>query len=153
MPDVRLARAAGTPASRPSTTGCRAPSGARRSSLPRPLMHVACDGLDVIERCGWQDAVAEIEDVPRPAVRAREHVVGRGQRAIDRTQEDGGIEVALNRAIEADALPRFVERRPPVGADHLTARVAQISKDRAGAHAEVNRRNLERFEMLEDPPR
>ncbi len=33
------------------------------------------------------------------------------------------------RAIEADALPRLVERRAPVGADHVAAGFAQLARE------------------------
>ena len=106
-------------------------------------MHVARERLDVFDRRAGQDAVTEIEDVPGPAAGALEHVVGCGERAIERAEQQRGIEVALNRPIEADALPRFVERGAPVGADHVTARLAQLGENRAGADAEMNRRHVE----------
>ena len=47
----------------------------------------------------------------------------------------------MNRAVGPDPLPRLVERRPPVGADHVAAGLAHQVQDRAGADAEVNRRH------------
>ena len=76
---------------------------------------------------------------PGASARPGEHVVGRRERAIERSEQQRRIQIALNRAIEPDALPRFVERRAPVGADHGAARLAQLAEDRACAHAEVNR--------------
>ena len=115
----------------------------------RLLMHVARERLDVLDRRHRQDAVAEIEDVSRPSARARQHVVGRREHAIERAEQQRRIEVALDRAVEADALPGFVERRPPVGADHVAAGVAQLAENRARADAEMNRRHAVRCE----PPR
>ena len=48
------------------------------------------------------------------------------------------------RAVGADALPRLVERRAPVGADDVAAGLAQLGEDRAGADAEMDRRHAVR---------
>ena len=69
------------------------------------LMHVARERLDVLDRRRRQDAVAQVEDVARPSAGARQHVVGRGEDAIERAEQQRRIEVALNRPIEADARP------------------------------------------------
>ena len=63
--------------------------------------------------------MAEIEDVAGPAAGARQHIVGRRERPIERAEQQRRIEIALDGAVEADALPGLVERRPPVGADDV----------------------------------
>ena len=113
-------------------------------------MHVTRDRLYMFDWRGGQDSVAEVEDVARTARRSRQHVVGRRQDAVQRAQQHRRVEVALNRAVRADALPRLVERRPPVGAEDVAARFAQLGENGAGADAEMNRRNAERREPLED---
>ena len=99
-----------------------------------------------------QDPVAEIEDVSRPSARPREHVVGCRKHPIERTEEHRGIQIPLNRAVEADAPPRFVERRPPVGADDVAAGVAQVAENGTRADAEVNRGHAVRGQPFKDPP-
>ncbi len=85
----------------------------------------------------------------RPPARA-EQLVGRREDPIDRTEEQRRIEVALDRAVRSDALPGLVERRAPVGADHVAARFAQLVEDRSGADAEMNRRDACRRDAIED---
>ena len=91
-------------------------------------MNVPRERLDVLDRRRRQDAVTEVEDVARPAAGALEHVVGGREHPIERAEQQRRIEVALDRAIGADALPRLVERRAPVGADHVAAGVAQLAR-------------------------
>src|SRR5665213_3850100 len=64
--------------------------------LPCLLMNVAGDGLHVFERRHRQDAVAEIEDVARPAGGAVEHFVCRREEAVERAEQQGRIEIALD---------------------------------------------------------
>src|SRR5438309_14103 len=87
--------------------------------------------------------MAEVEDMPEPSVRARQHVVGGGEDAIEWTEQERRVEIALDGAIGADALPRDVERRSPVGADDVAAGITQIAQNRTGADAEMNRRHAE----------
>ena len=47
-------------------------------------------------------------------------------------------------------VPGLVERRAPVGADHVAAGLAQLVEDRSGADAEMNRRHAGRRDALED---
>src|SRR5262245_23031409 len=63
------------------------------------------DGLDVVDLSRGQDAVAEVEDVARPAPRPLEHVVHPRQEARARRQQERGIEVALHGRIFADPPP------------------------------------------------
>ena len=92
-------------------------------------MHVLREGLYVIDRRRRKNAVAEIEDVSGAPARALEHVVGGREHAVEGRKQQGGIEIALDSAIVSDALPRFVERDAPVGADDIAACVAEILED------------------------
>ena len=76
----------------------------------------------------------------RPPARARMSSVG-GEDALERAEQQRRIEIALDAAVRADPLPRFVERRAPVGADHVAAGLAQLIENRSGADAEMNRRH------------
>src|ERR687898_1070829 len=96
-------------------------------------MNMLREGLHVIDWRRRKNPVAKIEDVSWTSARAFEDVVGSRQHAIERRQQQRRIEIALDSAIVADAIPRFVERDTPVGADHIAAGVAQILKDVRGA--------------------
>src|SRR5436190_20833744 len=89
----------------------------------------------------------------RPPARALEHIVRAGEDAVEWSEQKRRVEVALHAAIGADLLPRLVERRPPVGADHVAARLAQLPQDRAGADAEMNGGHTCRLHPLENPSR
>src|SRR5262249_17788 len=105
------------------------------SSRSRFLMNVPRQRLHVFQRSRGQDTVSEVEKVPWTAVRARRHFVGRGEHAIERSEEQCRIEVALDAAVEADALPRLIERSAPIGADHVAAGLAHLAENRAGTDA------------------
>src|SRR5712671_733033 len=116
----------------------------------RLLVHVARRSLDVFNRRHWQDSVTEVEDVAWTPAGALQHVVNRLEDAFDRREQDRRIEVALHRAVVADAFPRLVNRRAPVGADDVAARVPNLAQDRAGTDAEMNRRHAEILDAVED---
>src|SRR5262245_7827870 len=97
--------------------------------LPSLLMYVSGDGLHVLDWSCRQNAVPEVEDVAWPSSRALEHLVRLGEDAIERSEENCRIEVALHRAIEPDAFPRLSERRAPVGANHIAAGLPDFRKD------------------------
>src|SRR5262245_54266928 len=120
--------------------------------LPRLLMHVPGDGLDVLDRSRGQDAVSEIEDVAGSPGRPLEHLVGLREDAIDWPEQNRRIEVALHRAIEPDPFPRLTERPAPVGPDDVAAGLTDLRQDGAGPDAEMNRRHAERRDAREDSP-
>ena len=111
-------------------------------SCSRLLMHVPRERLHVLDRRRRQDAVAEIEDVAR-AVRPRASSTSSvaAKMRSSGPSSSVGSRLPWMRAIEADALPRLVERRAPVGADDVAAGLAQLAEDRAGADAEMDRRH------------
>src|SRR5712691_1522678 len=104
-------------------------------------MNVSRQRLNMFQRRRWKNAVAQIEDVAGTSAGALEDFVGRGEHAIEWTEQQRRVEVALNRAVRSDALPRLVQRRAPVGANHVAAGRAQLAENRSGADAEMNRRN------------
>ena len=61
--------------------------------------------LHVLDRRAWEDAVAEIEDVSRPAGCAAQDVFGRAVRPVQRPEEQRWIEVPWIAAIVAERLP------------------------------------------------
>ena len=94
----------------------------------------------------------EVEDVARPSAGAREDLVGRRENAVERAEQERGVEISLDAAVAADSRPGFVERRAPVGADHVAAGLAQLIEDRSGADAEMNRRHAGRGDAGKDFP-
>src|SRR6266536_2978589 len=76
------------------------------------LMHIPSKSLHVLHRRRGQDAVTEVEDMAGTSARACEDVVGRREDAIQRSEKQRRIEVALNRAVGADSRPGLVQRCP-----------------------------------------
>src|SRR5262245_201353 len=75
-------------------------------SFPRCPMNVLRKHLNVFDRCRRQDAVAEIEDMARATSDALQDVFGLIEHPPGGTEQQRGIQVSLNGAIEADVLPR-----------------------------------------------
>src|SRR5205085_7791012 len=98
-----------------------------REAVP---MHVLGERLHVLDGGCRQNAVTEIENVARSSAGTLQHIVGRGEHAIERREQKRGIEIALDRAVVSDTVPGFVERNPPVGANDVAARGALIGKNR-----------------------
>src|SRR5215471_4013280 len=120
--------------------------------LPRLLMYVSGNGLDVLDWSCRQNAVPEVEDVAGPSSRSLEHLVRLCEDAIEWSEENCRIEVALHRAIEPDTFPCLAERRAPVGANHIAAGLPDFRKNGGGADPEMNRRYAEWRDALEDTP-
>ena len=81
--------------------------------------------------------MAQIEDVAGPSRGALQHVVRAGQHPLDRSEQQGRIEVALHGAIQSDALPGLVERHAPVNPDHVTPGRRHRFEQGRGAGTEV----------------
>src|SRR5204862_3890229 len=110
----------GTPAAHPAHRRFRAqrarpplrPRASRLSSLLlRVLVDEVDDGLHRLHGGFGKDAVTEVEDVTRSTTRLVEDALRVLQGDLARREERRRIEVALDAAIVADALPAFLERR------------------------------------------
>src|SRR4051794_24533178 len=98
-------------------------------------MHEIDDRLDRADGRLGEDAVTEVEDVTGLAADLLEHARGVLLGEIARSEQHGGIEVALNRLVRADLRPALLDRRAPVEADDGPARFALRFEEviRAGA--------------------
>jgi hypothetical protein len=65
--------------------------------------------------------VAEVEDVAGTAVGGAQNLFDAQLQHFKRRKERDGVEVALHRVAVAHGAPAFVERLPPVEADHVGA--------------------------------
>src|SRR3954470_17761446 len=89
-----------------------------------------------------EDAVAEVEEVPGAARGSGEHVERRRLDPLPGAEEDGGIEIPLHAALEADLVPAAVEVDPPVEADHVAAGGGHVPEEGSRPRAEVDRRSI-----------
>src|SRR5262245_48602168 len=102
-------------------------------------MHVSSERLHVFDRSHRQNSVPQIEDVTGDSARAHQDIVSAGNDSFERTEQQRWIEVALDRAVVTDPVPRSIERSAPIGADHVAAGLAQLRENRARADAEMDR--------------
>jgi hypothetical protein len=94
--------------------------------------------------------VAEVEDVAESRARALEDVVHSAQQPVLGGEEQGGIEVPLDRDAVTRAGPALVERSPPVHSDHGASRLALRVQQVAGAGAEVDEGHAGVGQRVED---
>src|SRR2546430_4172835 len=81
-----------------------------------------------------QHAMAEIEDVARAPAGSCKDVADLTGTLRSGGEQRGGLEIALDRAI-SDASPGGIQRDPPVDADDVAARCAEIFQKSGGARA------------------
>src|SRR5690349_4072989 len=103
-------------------------------------MHPPGQFLNVFEWCVRQDAVAEIENVARASGSATQHVVGGSEEAIRGSEERGRIEISLDGSVVSNRCPCFIERQPPVDADHIATGVREVGENGGRADAEMDDR-------------
>ena len=92
--------------------------------------------------------MAQVENVSRTPGGAAQHVVHLRFEHFPRREQRGGIEIALNRALEADPRPRFVDRCSPVDADNIATACGYPIDVDARTRAEID----ERHAGLRHPP-
>src|SRR5260370_28051826 len=105
-------------------------------------------GFHILHRGLRQDTVSEVEDVAGARAGALQQI-GDGQLELGQwREEDGGIEVALDRRAVADVHPGLVDVDPPIDAEHVAAGGMQLAEEPGGAGAEVNHRHAGRSNTL-----
>src|SRR5260370_19919190 len=105
-----------------------------RSELAHHLDH----GFHILHRGLRQDTVSEVEDVAGARAGALQQI-GDVQLELGQwREEDGGIEVALDRRAVADVHPGLVDVDSPVDAEYVAAGGVKLAEESGGAGAEVN---------------
>ena len=107
-------------------------------------------GADPLDRRSRQDAVAQVEDVSRPAICPPDDVVHSSAQFGERCKESDRIEVSLNGTLVADPLPAAIERSAPVETKHLAACFGHCLEEMLGTHAKVNAGHTETRETVEE---
>ena len=97
-----------------------------------------------------QDAVAEVEDVARATSGAGKYVVGTGLGYLEGSEEHGGVEVALNAVMVANAGPRAVKGHTPIDAHQVAAYVGHEFKEGSRPGSEMNGGHSKLAKLLED---
>src|SRR4030088_3408255 len=78
-----------------------------------PLVDGLDQYLEVFEGGLGEHAVAEVEDVSRTSGGTAQDATDAVADELGRAQQHRGVEVALDSALEADALPAAIQRPPP----------------------------------------
>src|SRR5687767_5864221 len=94
--------------------------------------------FDVVHGGVGEDAVAEVEDMAGSALHAVEDLLDAGFEVVPRGEEGNGVEVALDGAVLADALPGGGEVGGEVDSDDVPPRVPDQLEHAAGVDAEVD---------------
>src|SRR5439155_26578024 len=110
-------------------------------SAAMDLLHHEGDGVG---RGFGDDAVAEVEDVPRAAARAIEHLAHLATQGLARREQGGGIEVPLDPLTVAQPTPGGVQGDAPVDADDVSTRPREVLEEGACPCAEVDDRDVRR---------
>ena len=82
--------------------------------------------LNMLDRCGRQDAMAQIEDMSVTAAGTTQNVFDASLDFMERGIQRDGVEVALDGAIIADHRPGLIEMDPPINADHVPTRLTHL---------------------------
>ena len=99
---------------------------------------------------GRRHAVPKVEDVPVAAVRLDQHAIRLSLDHVPRRRQHGRIQVALHARLRPHAPPRHGERGAPVHADHVAARASHQPEQLPRPHAEVDRRNGQVRQAVEE---
>src|SRR6059036_284308 len=99
----------------------RIPVVGSRDTSRHPRMHRLDEQLKILDVGLGQDAVAEIEDVTRSPRGATQDVARTLDHESGRSEQHGGVEIALHTALESKAAPTLVERNPPVEGNDVRA--------------------------------
>ena len=111
---------------------------------------------DVGEHAGvgvGQHAVAEVEDVAAGGAALLDDPADLAVDGRPVGQQDGGVEVALQRRPGPTRPGGLVQRHPPVDADDVGAGVADQRQQLTGADAEVDPRHVPVADPVEDRAR
>src|SRR5207247_9822021 len=102
----------------------RTPVVGSRDTSRHPRMHGFDEQLKILDAGLGQDAMAEIEDVTRSPRGTAQDVARTRDHERGRSEQHGGLEIALHTALESKAAPTRVERNPPVEGDDRRAGLA-----------------------------
>src|SRR5438105_6021387 len=101
-------------------------------------VHELDEAAQAVARRLRENAVPQVEDVPRASTGAREHGARLARADVERPDERSGLQVALDAEVRADPRPGLVERDPPVHADDIAPRARHRLEQVRGVRAEMD---------------
>src|ERR1700756_3368383 len=127
----------------------RMPVFGSRDTRRLPFVDDLDEQLEVLERRLRVNAVTEVEDVAGPAARPAQDLARAGADQLWRPEQHSWIEVALDPALVTDALPALVEGNRPVERHDVGVGGSNRFEQPRGPGAEMDARDAERRERLE----
>ena len=97
--------------------------------------------------------MTEIEDVAGPAARPSQHVIRPRSDQVGRSEQHGGVEIALDAMLVADPIPARVKRHAPVQRNDVWASVRDRLEQVSRIGPEMDAWNPRRRERVEDRSR
>src|SRR5437899_4402474 len=108
--------------------------------------------LDILDRRGGENTVPQVEDEAWFVACLLEHGFHAPLDLVPGSKEHNRIQIALNRDARTEPAPGFIDRHPPVHADHRAARLAHQLQQGRRSCAEVDQRDVLALEAVEDEP-
>ena len=102
------------------------------------LVHGFDHGFHILHWRFRQNAVAQVENMTRPSVRAAQDLFNTPADVPWRRKEHGGIEIPLDRNIMSEAFPGRIEIYSPVHADDIASGSTEGCEKSARPGAEVD---------------
>src|SRR5690349_9985439 len=112
------------------------------------LLDITDKRLHILNWSFRQNSMAEIKNVPWPAVRAAKHFCSTGFQTFPTGKQEHGIEITLNGSHISKPCPAFIERHAPVEAYHVCIRGLHLRQQRRGFRPEIDDRSACRFYSL-----
>jgi hypothetical protein len=105
-------------------------------------MHQIDDRFDVLHRRMLQNAMAQVENVTRATARAAQNIMDALFDFRERSKEQSGIKIPLNRDIMPKSSPAIVQGNAPVQADHIPTGTLHKQKESRSICPEMDHRHI-----------
>src|SRR5579862_8311057 len=112
------------------------------------LLHETRQALHVLNRRLRQDAMAEIENMPRASGSTAKNIFRTRLYFFPVSEEKHWIEIALHRALVIEASPAFIEWNAPVESNNVGSRFAHRWQKRGAIGAKVNNGHSRLLQLL-----
>ena len=112
-------------------------------------MHYIYDCFHIIHGRVLQDAVTEIKDVTRSAVRAAQNIMHARFEFRVRREERDGVKIPLHGDIISEQSPAIVKWDAPVESDHVTTRAFHQRQQRCRVRSKMDDGHVHRLRGFE----
>src|SRR6185437_11699877 len=121
-----------------------------RATARRCLVNRIHQPTQQIGRRWGQHTMPQVKDMPWPVACPPYNVLHALLNRLPGSQQQGGVEVALDAPLKADARPRLIKVNAPIDADDITASLGERLQQAGYIGTKMNRRRASGFHCLED---